>query len=155
MNVARLNINVNGVPSPGFSGDESLFSELSDSVGNEIPADYIQFIYKADGGHPEIGCFRALDSDNSDNLFDIDWFYSIGNPSVVNVSEILSQWGAVLGPKKLPIGRDGGGNQIYLELEEQPPSVWLYLHDENEARLKVSNSLNEFLDSLIVNPDFI
>lgn len=155
MNVERLNINVNGVSSPGFSGDNSLFEELASLVGSEIPDDYILFISKVDGGHPEVGCFKIVDDDNCDNLFDVDWFYSVNNPSVENVKDVLSKWGGVLGPKNLPVGRDGGGNQIYLNLTDEMPSVWLYLHDENKTRLKLSNSFLGFLDGLIINPDFI
>ena len=155
MNLERLNINVNGISSPEFSGDNSLFEELASLVGIEIPADYIQFISRADGGHPEIGCFKVIGDDNGENLFDVDWFYSVGNPSVEKVKDVLSNWGGVLGRMNLPIGRDSGGNQIYLSLADETPSVWLYLHDEGEARLKISNSFSEFLDSLIMNPDFI
>ncbi len=155
MNTERLNINVNGVPSPGYSGDKDLFSELASLVNSDIPDVYIEFLTKVNGGHPEIGCFSALDDTSGSNLFDVDWFYSIDNPSVENVKDMLSEWGNVLGPKNLPIGRDGGGNQIYLNLESDNPTVWLYLHDENGAGLKLSNSFTEFLDSLISNPDFI
>ena len=155
MNIERLNININGVSSPGFSGDNSVFSELAVLVGDEIPGDYIEFVAQANGGHPEIGCFSVIGDDTKDNLFDVDWFYSVNSSSIENVRNAILQWGGLLGPKKLPIGRDGGDNQIYLNLEDETPTVWLYLHDENEARLKLSNSFPEFLDGLIMNPDFI
>lgn len=155
MNLQRLNVNINGVPSSGFSGDSSLFEELVRMVGSEIPADYIQFISKADGGHPEISCFKLIGDDNGENLFDVDWFYSVGNPSVEKVKDALLIWGDVLGAKNLPIGKDAGGNQIYLNLADETPSVWLYLHDEDRSRLRVSNSFSEFLEGLIMNPDFI
>jgi hypothetical protein len=155
MNLERLNINVNGVASPGFLGDNSLFVELVGLVGSELPIDYIKFISKVDGGHPEIGSFRVLDEGCSNNFFDIDWFYAVGNSSVENVKDALSRWRIFLGEKNMPIGRDGGGNQIYLNLTDETPSVWLYLHDEGELRLKISNSFSGFLDGLIMNPDFI
>jgi hypothetical protein len=49
----------------------------------------------------------------------------------------------------------GGDNQFYLDLNEATPSVWIYLHDENEARVKLANSLEEFIDGLNVNPDYL
>lgn len=155
MNINRLNININGVSSPGFSGDTSLFEELTKLVGSDIPSDYIKFIMRADGGHPEIGCFKIIANNNNENLFDVDWFYSVGNLSLEKVEDALFKWGGVLGKYNLPIGRDAGGNQIYLNLEDQVPSVWLYLHDEGGVRLRVSNDFLEFIDSLIINPDFI
>lgn len=155
MNLERLNINVNGTPSPRFSGDDSLFERLAGLVGSDLPNDYIQFILNVDGGHPEVGCFRPIDDYNSNNLFDVDRFYSINNPAVESVEDELSKWVSVLGPRNLPIGRDGGGNQIYLNFVDEIPSVWLYLHDEGGAKIKISNSFSEFLDGLFMNPDFI
>lgn len=155
MNIERLNINVGGVTSPRFSGDSALLADLESLVGCKIPAEYVGFLGEANGGHPEIGCFTILGEENDDNLFEVDSFYSIDNPAVDNVKDILVNWIETLGAKNLPIGSDGGGNQIYLNLEDEQSSVWLYLHDEGGARLKLANGLTEFLDGLIINPDFI
>jgi len=155
MNLERLNINVNGIPSPGFSGEHSLFERLAGLVGSDMPNDYIQFILEVDGGHPEVGCFRVMGDYNSNNIFDVDCFYSLNNSSVESVENEFSKWVSILGPRNLPIGRDGGGNQIYLNFVNELPSVWLYLHDEEGAKLKISNSFTEFLDGLFMNPDFI
>ncbi|MCP3675257.1 MAG: hypothetical protein GY829_12400, partial [Gammaproteobacteria bacterium] len=93
--------------------------------------------------------------ENKDNLFEIDVFYSIDNPSVDSLKDVFASWEETLGSKSLPIGSDGGGNQIYLKFESEEHSVWLYLHDENGVRLKLANGFTDFLDSLISNPDFI
>ncbi len=154
MNIERLNINVNGVPSVGFNGGDAAFQEVASLVGGLLPKSYIEFMKRADGGHPEIGCFYPQGSDPT-NMFEIDWFYSLGNPRVERVKDVIAIWGAVLGTQTLPIGRDGGGNQIYIDLGGSSPSIWLYLHDENGKRLKLSDSFEEFLDGLLMNPDFI
>jgi len=154
MNVVRLNINVNGISSAGYVGDD-LPSKLNRLIGRDVPGSYVEFLEQADGGHPEIGCFHVEGDGRKDNLFDVDWFYSVNNPGVESIEGAISLWRETLGSSCLPIGRDGGGNQIYLELGDKVPAVWLYLHDESRVRLKLADSLPIFLDSLISNPDFI
>ncbi|NQY38277.1 MAG: SMI1/KNR4 family protein [Alteromonadaceae bacterium] len=152
MNIDRLNINVAGIKSLGFSGD---LSSLESLVGCKLPEVYVEFLNLSNGGHPEINCFELQGDTSGNNLFDVDYFYSIDNPQVENLRDVYVQWKHILGFNNFPIGRDGGGNQIYLDLESEISSVWLYLHDEDNKRLKISDNFTEFLDGLISNPDFI
>jgi len=154
MNIERLNINVRGSPVVGFLGGDEAINELASSVGEKIPEAYKSFLRFADGGHPEVGCFYLHGSDVN-NGFDVDWFYSVANPAVELVKNVLKNWGGILGDGMLPIGCDGGGNLIYLDLSSDASSVWLYLHDEDKKRLKVADSFEQFIDGLTVNPDFI
>jgi hypothetical protein len=154
MNVRRLNVNVGGIPSKGFSGSRSKFRQIESLVGAKLPESYVDFIREADGGHPEIGCFFAQSGDVND-LHGVDWFYALENPAVESVADTILGWRSTLGPKTLPIGRDGGGNQIYLDLSGDTSTVWMYLHDEGGIRLRVADSLEEFLESLVSNPEFI
>lgn len=154
MNIMRLNINVNGVKAPGFVGTDELFYTLAARIGTSIPQEYIDFIKEVDGGHPEIGSF-CRENDIENILGDVDWFYTFSNVHIENIHTALDAWGEKIGGYSLPIGRDGGGNQIYLDLKTNPASVWLYLHDEGESRIKLANSFDEFLSGLTTNPDFI
>ncbi len=154
MNIERLNININGVSVSGYDGNDTVFAEVGLRVGGVLPTSYVDFIRKVDGGHPEVGCFYPQDG-NPHNLFSVDWFYSFANLNVENVSTALDGWSAVLGQHAMPIGRDAGGNQIYLALDVAEPSVWIYLHDENGSRVKLANSFEQFLSGLMLNPDFI
>lgn len=154
MNIERLNVNVNGAPAPSFIGDKLIFDELAKRMGAPLPDDYIDFIMMADGGCPEIGSFFPL-GESSENLFDIAWFYTFSNPAIEDINNVLDGWGKVLGGYMLPIACDGGGNQIYLNLKESVPSVWIYLHDEDGARVKLANSFEEFISGLRDNPDLI
>jgi hypothetical protein len=54
----------------------------------------------------------------------------------------------VLGEQALPIGQDGGANQIYIDLASGGESVWVYLHDEKQARIKVADTFRQFLNML-------
>lgn len=151
MNLERLNINIQGKPSVGFIGQDEV---VGSAMYGKAPNSYKKFLRYADGGHPEIGCFFPQGS-NSENIFEVDWFYSIANNQIELLSDAQKDWGNLLGYLMAPIGRDGGGNQIYLDLTSDVASVWLYLHDENGKRLKIADSFEQFIDGLIMNPDFI
>lgn len=154
MNINRININVGGNPSTGFQGPDRAFDEIASLVGGKLPKEYISLLRQADGGHPEIGCFGCEDEAGAP-VFDIDWFYSLGNPDVEGVREAIRVWGPILGPKALPLGRDPGGSQIYALLAEEPASVWMYFPDEGGKRLRIARSIDRFIDALVANPDFI
>lgn len=152
--IKRININVGGVPSLGFAGGNEELNRIANAVGYALPDVYLRFIGFADGGHPEVGSF-AMPNGDSGGYFDVDWFYSVSNFGVEKVQHVIDGWGEKLGSGALPIGRDAGGNQIYLDLRDAPPTVWLYLHDEHERRLKIAENLEIFISGLQVNPDFI
>ncbi|MFZ6647105.1 SMI1/KNR4 family protein [Undibacterium sp. TJN25] len=65
--------------------------------------------------------------------------------------DAIENWEGIPGKPSLPVGDDGGGNQIYLAWDTDAPSVWICLHDENEARVKIANSFEEFIDKLFLD----
>lgn len=154
MDLERLNINIGGLPSLGYRGDGSVLNHVASLVGAGLPSSYVELIRTADGGHPEVGCFSPLGTDD-ENLFEIDYFYAFGNSSVERVQDVLERWGHLLGEHTLPIGRDGGGNQIFLDMSSDSETVWIALHDEGMKKVKVAESFESFIDSLRPNPDFI
>lgn len=154
MKIDRLNINHLGVSVPGFIGCGIVFDELEAIVGAAIPLEYIEFIRSADGGHPEASCFSVPNGDVG-NIVEVDTFYSIANPDLESIKSALADYASILGPKTLPVGRDGGGNQFYILLDSLPSSVWLYVHDENGKRVKLAESFCDFISGLFLNPDFI
>jgi len=153
MDLERININVGGERAPGFIGSDEVFEKIGALVGAQLPKDYVDFIRAADGGHPEVGSF-FLDGDGIGSSFTVDWFYTFSNPNVENIETAINRWGNVLGRMMLPIARDGGGNQFYLNLNDDVPTVWIYLHDSGE-RIELSRSFLEFLSALADHPDFI
>lgn len=151
MDIERININDGDKPTPGFNGDRSLINKIESIIGYELPSSYLELLEHNDGGHPELDSY-FLDDKNS---FGVNNFYSISNKEEELLTNAISRWGSVLGRGMLPIAKDGGDNQFYLDLTDTPPSVWIYLHDENEARVKLASSLEEFIDGLTVDPDYI
>lgn len=146
-------MNANGKPSRGFCEGSAIFEEIGSRIGGALPASYVDFIRVADGGHPEIGSF-LVPGGSPDNFFEINWFYSFSDQRVENIGAAIDRWGDALGDGALPFGKDGGGNQIYLNLNDSTPTVWIYLHDENGARIKLANSFAEFIAGLTENPNF-
>lgn len=151
INIFKLNINIGGRPSEGFSSNASV-QALEARLGSKLPAAYLQFIRSANGGHPEAGSFFLEAS--SDASVSVDWFYSLGHAGTDSLDKALEDWSQVLGPSVLPFGRDGGGNQFYISLVSPVGSVWYYSH-EGAERIKLADSFDGFLDQLVVHPDFI
>ena len=154
MDLERLNINIGGFPSLGYQGDINVFEHIASLVGAPLPSSYLELIRTADGGHPEIGCFSPLGADD-ESFFEIDCFYAVGNYDVERVQDVIEKWRSLLGEYTLPIGRDGGGNQIFLDMSSGSEVVWIFLHDNGTKKVKVAESLKAFIDRLRSNPDFI
>jgi hypothetical protein len=155
MNVHRLNINDGGKPTLGYDGDDQVFHEIEAIVGRPIPSIYRDLIREHNGGHPELDCFYPQGELNTENSFGLDKIYSVSRESVEGVFWVLRAWGEALGSGMLPIGADGGDNQIYMNLNDQEGTVWLYLHDQGGKRIKLADNLEDFLDGLTTNPDYI
>ena len=101
-----------------------------------------------------MGSFNLPGTDER-NVLDVDVFYSWGDSRGRNIRLAIERWGKMLGESALPIGQDGGGNQIYIDLTSGGESIWVYLHDERQARIKVADSFEQFVAMLRINPDFI
>lgn len=154
MDLARLNINIGGLPSCGYQGDVSVFDQVALLVGVPLPPSYLELIHTADGGHPEIGCFSPIGADD-ENMFEIDYFYAFDNLAVERVQDVIEKWTPFLGERTLPIGRDGGGNLIFLDMSSGSETVWIALHDQGMKKIKIAESFESFINSLRANPDFI
>ncbi|BDI33329.1 hypothetical protein CCAX7_53800 [Capsulimonas corticalis] len=179
MDIARLNVTDGSKPTLGYSGDPQLFNELSDLVGKPLPAAYIEFLHHHDGGAPEVDTFFPQGESDLDSSFGVSNFYSISKGTDESVFHALDAWKDILGEHLLPIAYDGGNNQIYLDLNDDIPSVWLWLHDEGEDEfedeeadvqeegdgedddedgeyyyvVKIADSFEEFIDGLTIHPD--
>jgi hypothetical protein len=162
MNIARINVNTGGDPTPGYQGDEGRFRDLEALVGKPLPASYIEFLRTHDGGHPEASSFFPPGEDDYDYSHEINSFYTLsdGKSCVFNA---FKSWRETLGEGILPIANDGGNNQIYLDLNETPPPVCMWLHDveeldengESVEDFLVADSFEAFIDGLTIDPNLI
>lgn len=150
MDVTRLNINFGGDPSPGFEGDEEEFRRLERLIGCGLPDAYVSLLTQADGGHPELGYFRSASGIEAD----VDAFYGIANPNAESVFQVYADWSPFLGKSALPFGQDGGGSQFYIATD-LGDSIWMCSRTRNGSKIRLADSLQEFLLGLEANPDFI
>ena len=138
-------------------------SEIDDferQIGLRLPDDYRKFLQKTNGG-------VVLESDGYFYLDAGDWwnqihvFFSLRLPDTPDV-EIASvvrrlqrhhpdKFDKLLG--KLPIASDHYGNKIYVKLVgPEQGSVYFWMHDGDVPDDKLSESFQEFIDSLQEKP---
>jgi hypothetical protein len=65
------------------------------------------------------------------------------------------EWQSVLSANIVAIGNDGGGNQLLLSFEKDPPTIKLCIHDEGMRVIDVANSFGEFVDMLSEDPEML
>jgi hypothetical protein len=61
----------------------------------------------------------------------------------------------VLGAYVIPIGNNGGGDQLCLCFDVSPPAVAICLHDEDFDRVDAADSFGDLIDALRLDPDAI
>ena len=152
----ELNINEMGRPVSNPSPTEANFIELETALGVSLPDDYKVLLRFANGGHPELNSFvpegAALES-----RWSVDIFYHLSSDKTgpTSIWRTLREYTPVLKPHHLPIGRDEGGNQIVIDLDDSPPSVKLAIHDDDFREISVAPSVDRFLNLLATDPDMI
>jgi len=154
--ISELNINEGGRPILRNSPSQNMISEFEDEFGISLPNDYIRFLKESNGGHPELNLFTPV-GNSDDNHFTIDYFYHLTNDdreSLTSVWRVTRDWQQKLGQGCVPFGRDGGGNQLYLDFSSNE-AIFLCIHDEDFKKIKVAPSFSAFLDLLEEDLDMI
>lgn len=138
-------------------------SDLEDALGQTLPADYKDFMLKANGGTPkEDLAFNYSDvTTNRSNDTDLRELFILykeeHNDAFDDILRIYNSMvdEKLIPPFFLPIGDDSGGNPICMNLfQEEYGSVWFCDHElENMdtgflATSKVANSFTDFINSL-------
>lgn len=148
--LGEININDNGKPVDRLPPSEEQIARFEHRYNVTLPAEYVQMLLHSNGGHPEVNSFIPV---NLDGSWGIDEFYWLGGYGTYSVDEAIDRWGAVLGDRKIPIGRDGGDNQVFLDLSVASAPVRLCIHDEDFRVIDVAPSFGAFIDLLHINPD--
>ena len=93
---------------------------------------------------------------NSENRWAVDCFYYLTDDreDAGSVWRATQEWREHLGVGRIPIGRDGGGNQIFLDVPNGV-AIGLCIHDEGFKMIEVAPSFAAFLDLLEEDPDMI
>lgn len=154
--ISTININDGGRPVNRDRPSESDIREFEQEFKVLLPLEYLEFLRLTNGGHPENGSFVPL-GDKSDNRFSVDYFYHLMSnerQDSLSMWRAMKEWGGSIGDKCVPIGRDGGDNQLFLDLFDNG-SVGLCIHDESFKRVMVAKSFSDFLDLLEEDPEMI
>lgn len=155
-NLAELNINAGGHPVTRRVPTDAMFAKLEREIDGRLPKGYRQLLIHANGGHPELDSF-VPDSGKAAEIWSIDTIYFLdeNEHSPDSVLVALDRWKTISGEKRLPIARDGGNNQIFLDFTSDPATVGLAIVDDGIFFRKISDNFEDFVDSLQSNPDFI
>ena len=110
----------------------------------------------SNGGHPERNSFKP-NGLAEDVLWGVNRFYFLNDDqdNLEGLWAATKEWRGVLKTNFVPIGNDGGGNQLLLLFNQDPPTVELCIHDEGFRIIHVADSFGEFVDMLTEDPDMI
>ena len=148
-NIMELNINEYGRSTKRISPSLETVKMFEEEFRVSLPPEFVQFLGEVNGGHPELDSFVLPGSDEN-NRFAVDYFYHLTDNEQSSTTDIwwaMRNWGQVLGGGCVPIACDGGGNQVYIDCNNQN-FIFLCLHDEGFKKAKVAESFSEFLDLL-------
>ena len=157
--LSELNINEGGSPVTRPRPAPSQIAFVEDLVGAELPSSYIALLMFSNGGCPELDTFYVETVEGSRQPWAIDRFFHVFSDLDSTENVVWSyrhRWSSAR-RAILPIGRDGGGNLICLDLTEPAAGrVVLWVHDvPGYLLLPVADSFEEFIDALTVNPDYV
>lgn len=152
----ELNINEGGAPVARAPATPSAIAAFAAEYGIKIPEILLRLLRHSNGGHPELDSFLPGGPDER-YPFGIDHFLFLDEDrdSCESMWKAMEFWRPVLGPSCLPFAEDGGGNVVFLDLTLDPPTVRVCWHDENFAQALLADSLEQFIDGLRINPDYI
>jgi cell wall assembly regulator SMI1 len=154
--LVELKISEGGQPVTRPAPTQEEVAKFEAHMGALLPQDYVQFLAFSNGGQPQIDSFVPQGGEAND-MWDVAGFYHLSSdredPDCLwNVYEV---WRPYMGANRVPVACDGGGNQIVLNLGQDPASVEICIHDEDFRMFPVAASFSQFLDLLCVDPDMI
>jgi len=138
-------------------GQSDDYSWLETEIGLKLPSLYRRFLIEFNGGCPELSTYS-----NTEGEWGVDRFFFVEDKEELEPSEYSLLWNfrnKWPGAKTsfLPVGEDGGGNPISLDLEYGGDSpVFYWTHDPPDFEVVViAPSFEEFIDGLHIHPDYI
>jgi hypothetical protein len=148
-------INVNSQDVTVTRKDISSFEE---KLKISLPISYKNYLLRCNGGNPDDGTYSMSENIDGDEEFSgIDWFYSISNDYTTSLEKNINTFYGRVPYDMIPIGEDGGGNQICLGISgERYGKVYFWDHDwesdEDEPWYEnvylIANSFEDFINKL-------
>jgi cell wall assembly regulator SMI1 len=153
-NLEELGIWHSREPLPPPTSEQIEFVESL--IGAKLPESYVAFLRFSNGGRPEARIFYDR-TEGSREEWEVDRIFHLGSDTNSTENVIWNyqhRWAGA--PREvLPIAEDGSGNLICLDLTDQGNGrVIVWVHDDPDLPIvEVSNSFEEFIDSLALPPD--
>jgi SMI1 / KNR4 family (SUKH-1) len=153
----ELNLNEGGRPVTRRAPTAKEITAFEAEHGVSLPGAYLRLLRHANGGHPELDSFLPVDAADAADRWQVNSFYFLDADTEHPESlwRVTRRWRPVLGPHRIPVAQDGGGNQVYLDFTTDPPAVRLCVHDAGFSSRLVAPTFEEFLDLLQDDPDMI
>jgi len=155
-NLDELNVNEGGRPVTRRPPTAAQIANFQSHFGVVLPDDYLALLRHSNGGHPEQDSFKPKGL-VEDVFWGVNRFYFLNEDQddLEGLWAATKEWRGVLHTNIVPIGNDGGGNQLLLLFGQDPPSVELCIHDEGMRNIHVADSFGEFIDMLTEDPDMM
>lgn len=120
---------------------------LESQIGKTLPADYIKFLKRNNGGRPEPSFFKTKNGEIESAL---QFMFGITSKSIYDLSFNYKNWIGIAQLKNmLPIGRDMEGNLLLLDLQNEAASIFLWVHDaEDNLIIEIEPNFSSFLNNL-------
>lgn len=153
-NLAELNLNIGGKPVMRKPPSQKALSLLADLTKMPVEKDYIKFLMQSNGGHPQLNAF-VPECNSQENVWSVDMFYHVDEDEIEHhhsVFKVLRDWKSQLRKGELPIGCDGGNNQICLGRQGE---IFIIVADGITKRYPVASSFTNFIDLLHEDSEFI
>jgi len=151
-NLAELNINEGGkaVERPAPSREDIV--EFEQAFGVSLPPGLSFLLQASNGGHPEFDAVGGPDGHYAVNSF---YHLIASDKGTESIWYAMTHWRPILGDHAVPFANTGGGDQFFIDLSNNPPSVKLCRHDEGMRLIEVAPSFEVFIDELSFDPDMI
>jgi hypothetical protein len=151
-NLAELNINEGGmaVKRPAPSREDIVEFELAFKVS--LPPGLSILLQTSNGGHPEFDTIADSDGNVAVNRF---YHLTASDKGTESIWYAMTHWRPILGDRAIPFASTGGGDQFFIDLSDNPPSVKLCRHDEGMRLIQLAPTFEAFIDELSSDPDMI
>ena len=122
--------------------------------GLKLPPLYLQLLMHANGGHPELNSY--VNSLNGKGTA-IDHLYHLSDDksSYNSIWRIASDYRKYISRSALAFAENGGGDMIALDVEMLNNPVSIHYGDNNFKGVFLSDSFEEFIDGLKIDPEMI
>jgi len=150
----RLNeLNIDSSKLDGPNAHE--IDDFENWFGVKLPLDYIGFLRFSNGGSPEVDTFvYRVGEDEGEGAVSTFFSLTSDKDDTYGIWYCTGLIESVLGFKCVAIAENGGGDMIFLDMRDKPPSVKILYRSSGNSTPEIADTFEDFIDSLHLNPDY-